>query len=192
MDIYSLVCIIEQLKEIDKRKAVKLSKLFDKYLNEKSDIRKKEIGRNIRNFIFHIFLGCLDKKTKDELYNLCMSVTAEMCDLTEAEKSWYVNAEGATQFKGNNGKYEIVGSIPRTYGKGFVLDENANDEEKRFYSHNRGMLSYIASQLDRKEEIVTNYVPKDERIPREFTELLVDYIGLSRIDSKENIKATTK
>ena len=189
MDIYSLVCIIEQLKEIDKRKAVKLSKLFDKYLKEKSDKKKKEIGRNIRNFIFHIFLDCLDKKTKDELYNLCMSVTAEMCDLTEAEKSWYVNVEGATQLQSNNGKIEIVGSIPRTYGEGFVLSENATDEEKRFYSHNHGMLSYIASQLDRKEEIVTNYVLKDERIPREFTELLVDYIGFDRIKDNENKKA---
>ena len=192
MDIYSVVCIIEQLKEIDKRKAAKLGRLFDRYLKEKSDTKKRDLVRKIRNNVFHLYLNCLDSSLKDELYNICYSVSADMVDLTEAEKSWYVNAEGAVQYSKQDGKYAIVGNIPRTYGEGYVLREDATDEEKRFYMSNHALLSSIASQLDRKEEIITYYQPKDKSIPREFTELLVDYIGFRRIDTEEYKKAAAK
>ena len=188
MDIYSVVCIIEELKEYNQRKSIKLAKLLDKYLKEKDSVKKKGYERKIKNFICNLFFNCLDRDLKNELANLCACINADRYDLEQREKSWFVSTEGAKQYKCVDGKFEIIGEVPRYYGEGFVIDEDSSAEEKRFFMENHAILSSIARDMDRKEEIVTYYQPKNDNIPRDFTETLVDFIGFSRIETKETKK----
>ena len=188
MDYLELLNIMEQLQEIDSKKAYKLCKLIMKFKDEKDYTKRKEIERRIKNFIYHLFCSCLDRSLGKELANLGVSINSDRYDLEQIEKSWFVGNEGAVQFKITDGQLEEIGAIPRYHGEGFVLDEDATDEEKRFLMMNHSILNSIARDMDRKEEIVTYYQPKDDSIPRDFTETLVDFIGFSRIDDIETKK----
>jgi hypothetical protein len=185
MDYIQLIGIMEQLKDIDSRKALKLAKLMQKHDDEKNTDKKKDYERKIKNFICNLFFNCLNRDLRNELSNLCACINADRYELEHREKSWYVGSEGAKQFRYTDGEFEEISYVPRYYGEGFVLDDNASDEEKRFFMENHAILSSIARDMDRKEEIVTYYQPKDNRIPRDFTEVLVDYIGFRRIETKE-------
>lgn len=188
MDYIQLIGIMEQLKDIDSRKALKLAKLMQKHAEEKNPDKKKNYERKIKNFICNLFFNCLDRDLENELYNLCACINADRYDLEQRDKSWFVNTEGAKKYTYVDGKFEIIGSIPRYYGEGFVLEEDASAEEKRFFMENHAILSSIARDMDRKEEIVTYYQPKNDSIPRDFTEGLVDFIGFSRIETRETKK----
>ena len=192
MDHYTIVAIIEQLKEFDMRKARKLAKLEDKYLSEKDANKKKYLGKRIRSLIYRIFLDCIDRDLGNELSNLNVCINTDEYELEQREKQWFINSKGARRLKVQDDKFIEIDMIPREYGEGFMLQEDSSDEAKRFYMTNHAILSDIAKQIDRKEEIITYYQPVDRRIPREFTETLVDFIGFDRIKSEDNKKATTK
>ena len=193
MDYNALVDIIRDLQQIQPRKAAKLGRLLDKYVDEKDKSKKKDLSRKINSFVFHIFLGCLDKRLADELYNLTVCIQEDEYEIERREnREWFVNRFGARKLEFVDGHFEEIDRVPREYKEGFVLNEGSSSDAKRFFMENYALLSSAARQMDRKEEIITFYQPKDSRISREFTEKLVDYLGLPRINNFEDRKFNAK
>ena len=191
MNIELLQTILEKLQPISKRKAKKLERLIKEYNLADTIEEKDKIEQKIHSFIFYIFLNCLEKESRKELIDIILNIN-EIC--YELEKDyWHINMDGATRIVPIAGGYIPTDHIPREYNKGFYLrneDKDQNEDspfrqkEKFFYMKNFYTLSYLSRIMDHKQEFITYYYDTKGLIDYKFTELLIDFLGMKRVEEK--------
>lgn len=172
-------------------------KLKAEYDASEDQKRKYEIRREIHKIIYRIFNGCLHKKTREELSNIGCTINEYCYQIEHKENNgWNIGNDAAKRYVPSEGKVVQVASIPREYKKGFYLEEseiNTEAEKKNkiiesnFYYQYVDYLNRISDLMDRKSDIITyEYVVADPSVDRTFVELLIDFLGFSRVtDTKK-------
>ena len=194
MNYEEIFKIIEKLKKINSIKANKLAKLVQKHMDETDPNKEKSLRTKINSYIYWIFIDLLDSDSKHNIYNLGLDIL-EDCDSIEREVSngWVIGYNGAFRYINNNGEPKVVNKIPRSYKKGFTLNEESGIEGLAFINMYGGLLTMISSRMDRREEYVTyEKKPKNKKISNELLEEFVDYFQLPKITEGEKSKEYKK
>ena len=194
MDWEQLRLIIEEMKQMMPRKAKKLIELIKCYRSSEDEAERKTWKYRIHAYIFEVFASCLQKESKNELYSLCLSINEACYDIeTATNHNWHIGESGITRLQD---KEKPIGFIPRTYKEGFHIERKEEEDEKdelehqreELFMHQYGLfLNIISRQMDRKEELITyDYVLKP-KVEKHFAELLIDYLGLTRIPEQKEL-----
>ena len=172
MNYEQLYEIIDQLSVINPWKSKKLEALVKKQVMSKDENEKKQLKRKINNFIYNLFGSCLTRESRNDFFNTSISISEDCYEV------------------------EVANFIPREYKKGFyVREREANTEEEKkqlrrefsFLFRNESLLKNISSLMDHRQELVTyGYEVKNNNIPSFFVEMLINYLGLSRVPQEEN------
>ncbi len=197
MNYEQLYEIIDQLSVINPWKAKKLEALVKKQVMSKDENEKKQLKRKINNFIYNLFGSCLTRESRNDFFNTSISISEDCYEVEQREKErWFIYNDGARRYILNGDKVEVANFIPREYKKGFyVREREANTEEEKkqlrrefsFLFRNESLLKNISSLMDHRQELVTyGYEVKNNNIPSFFVEMLINYLGLSRVPQEEN------
>ena len=187
--------IIIQLNEISPIRAKKLLRLANDYFSEEDPTLKNKLRKVIRQYVYDLYLNCLAKETRKDVVNTGVQINDFCYDLEtsvnglNARYGWFIFFDGARQIKRVNGEDQVTGFIPRTYKRGFNLGDNSTKTEIEFLRRKKSILEDISLSMDHKQELTSNYKIKNKRIPKEFVELLIDYLGLERVPTKKQIKS---
>ena len=179
--------IINGLEELNPRKAKKLRRLTNELIWEKNPTRRKTLEKKIRDVVYNIYLSCLSKKSRQDIYNTGIIISEE-CYAVErdAKDGWYIFFDGAKRLQKHGEGVTVSDVVPREYKKGFYLEEDATEKAKKFFKKYRSVLDDISLDMDHKQEMTTyDYQTKTPNIPIPFVERLVDYLGLSRIPKED-------
>lgn len=200
MERRNIDVIIEMLEDLNPRKAKKLRDLDLQELGEKNPHRRNELHLKTIDYMYYLFTGLLSNESRKEFMNISVGIN-ELCYMLEqqAGDGWVLNNYGAMRIQKNSEGVTIVGSIPREYQKGFILeDRNPQTEQERvnaekeidFYTKYSYQLDLISSEIDHKQEFLTyGYQVKNPNTPRALVELLIQTLGLPKIPSQNT---TTK
>jgi len=183
---------IDALAKINPRKAKKVLNLWKDYCNCIDEEHQNEIRAKLYNYVYSIFTSCLSRECRNELSNICVSINEDSYQIERSERMngniWHVGNDGASKYIINGDQLEIVKTIPRVYRKGYVLDFNdpTKIEERDFYFRYDDKLERISSMIDRKKDIISgDYETKNDRVDRNFVELLISFLGLKRLTDEE-------
>ena len=186
MNYNQLLEIIESLKEINPKKANKLAKLVESRLNENDSTAGKMLDQKIYNYVYSVFTDCLDKKDRDEFYSLSLCIMEDCYSIeSNAKRNLVISSDGIKEYTVKDEQVEVKSFIPREYKKGFYLEKDATDAEKKFFNNYKYLLDIIGDKMDKKEELIThNYRVKNNNISTQFMESLIDFLQLPRIKDK--------
>ena len=193
MDYNMMLSLLEEMYKVYnyEKDADYLFELIKRHVkaDEKDKSHQEDL---IRNFIFYVFLGSIDKKSKDEIYNINVNINEFRNKVEKNNPTWKIENYGAYKIKKVNDSFVVEETIKRDHENGFYLTEDSSLNAIEFMEKNSLLLNLIDKLMYRKEEIINyDYQPK-LGVPREFTEKLIDYIGFRRIEkvnsNEENIK----
>lgn len=190
MSYTELFKIIDELSYINPKKARKLSKIVKERITTKDNKKIKELDSKIWRYVHYIFMQSIDKNSRRELYNLTACIMDDILYVEGQSKGWFISSTGARKYAVADDELVVTNYIPRSYKEGFYLNEDDDptvlEENMLFLTKNSALLSTISKQMDRKEEILTNeYRPVNINVTRDFTEELIDYLDLPRINKIE-------
>lgn len=199
MDLEKLNKIIEDLQSISPLKARRLRKLTDMYQKEQDSEKKNELHIRIYNYVYHVFGSCLTRECRSDLYNTNTVINEESYSIEQRRKTGYrINMDGVERRMLQAGEVVTKSFIGRDYEKGFYMLEAPESEEDKeefarqssFYFEHVAVLNQISDYMDHKLDLVTfQYEIKDDKIPRGFTESIIDFLGLRRIDDQKRKSA---
>lgn len=195
MNLIQLNEIIQELREYSPRKSKRLERLAEVIRTETKEEKKKRLEKKIYDYVYQIFLSCLSRKSREDLAYINAIIDDECFQLEYREKNRYhIGFEGVKRKTQTDEKNITKSYIKREYQKGFFINpsvaEKTPEEQKEllaqstFYYDNINTLNEISGYMDHKLELITyEYTLKDSRIKREFTEHLISFLGLSRIEN---------
>mgnify|MGYP007056180630 CR=1 FL=1 len=195
MTYIELYQIINDLAEFNPKKAKKLQVLVDSELREQDQTKKRKISQKINNYVYNLFMSCLSKKTRQDMYNTSQCINEECYSIEQdANDGWYIMMDGAKRYSFVGDELTVISEVPRTYKGGFYLKErNPETEEERisqlkeakFFARYHSHLDQISTYMDHKQELTSNYELSDSRIPKEFVEKLITVLKLTRVPGEE-------
>ena len=166
-----------------KLKSTMLFHFIKQYFTEEDIIKKQNIKRKIRDFIYDIFTKSIDVESSKELYFCSSNINSDRFEAQKIDNTWHIENDGIYRYI--NGDFDtIVDMIPRTHEKGFYLEEDASEDAIYYMNKNEVLINSINKYMTKKEEIISNTYKPKSYVPREFTERLIDYIGFYKINNK--------
>ena len=193
MDYNMMLSLLEEMYKVNnyEKDADYLFELVKKHV--KADEKEKEYQAGvIKQFLFYTFLGAINKKSKDEIYNINVNINEFRNKVKKNNPTWRIENYGAYKLKKVDDSFVVEETIERDHENGFCLTEDSSLSAIEFMEKNNLMLNLINDYMCRKEEIINYEYQTKPGIPREFTEKLIDYIGFRRIEkvnsNEENIK----
>ena len=160
-------------------------------LIEEDPIKKKELKRKIREYIYDIFTKSIDSESSKELYFCSSNINWDRHEVQKKDSSWHVENDGI--YKYINGDFDTyVDMIPRSHEKGFYLEDDASEDAKNYILNNDVLINSINRYMTRKEEVISNTYEPKSYVTREFTEKLIDYLGFYRISDLKTIETNRK
>ncbi|MBR3211154.1 MAG: hypothetical protein IKF71_04385 [Bacilli bacterium] len=196
MNSENLRQILNELKVLSPIKAKKLKDMICQETNESDVMKQCELEQKIWNYLYQIFLSCLSKESKSSLVGAGDEINELIHTIEQkAQDGWSIYSEGAFRIEEQEGEYEVVGNIPREYGKGFLLQERTPKSEKEreyamkeleFYTTFENHLAILGGEMDFKETYLTmGYQIKNSKISSDFVELLITTLELPRLDPED-------
>ena len=193
MDYNNILKLLEEMYAVNnyEKDADYLFELVKKHVkaDEKDKSHQEDL---IRNFIFYVFLGSIDKESRNELYDINIHINESLNSVEKKNPFWKIDNYGIYKLKKVDDTLFVAETINRDHDNGFYLTDDSSLSAIEFMEKNHSMLNLINKLMSRKEEIINyDYQPK-LGVPREFTEKLIDYIGFRRIEkvnsNEDNIK----
>lgn len=176
--------------ELKKRKGIfliyfcLLRRLVNKYYRETKEYTKNQLSSKIRALIFNLYLKCLPKDISSKIRDLSVSINEDehniIAEANSEQSGWNIGFTGAKRLELTEKGYKVTDFIPREYNNGFILEEDASKEAKDFYKKKSFNLRVLSKKMDEYMDLVTYSEPKPE-IPREFLELITNYLDLTRV-----------
>lgn len=187
MNYLMLHQIIKYLEELNPGKARKLKRLLNAEKEETDPTKKKQIESKIHQFVYNVYMGSLARESRNDIYNTSMTINEDCYTLEQdANDGWYIFFDGAKRLQSTEDGIKVINHVPREYKQGFYLKEDFDAKEAAFLKKYHHMLDTISKNMDHKQELTTfDYQTKSPWIPVEFVELLVDFLGLTRIPQEE-------
>ena len=183
MDYNNILKLLEEMYKVNnyEKDADYLFELVKKHVkaDEKDKSHQEDL---IRNFIFYVFLGSIDKESRNELYDINININESLNSVEKKNPFWKIDNYGIYKLKKVDDTLFVAETINRDHDNGFYLTDDSSLSAIEFMEKNHSMLNLINKLMSRKEEIINyDYQPK-LGVPIEFTEKLIDYIGFRRIE----------
>ena len=191
MNYTELIDIIERLKTVEPKKAKKLAKQLYKCLCETDTVKLHQAEKRLNESVFYVFISLIDEKSAYTILHLGLGIK-EQEHLIEQEtgNGWKVYQDGCYKYGKVNDEVKVVGEIPRYYQAGYVVPVDATDDVRVFYEENKDKLKILSEDIDRHQKCLTfDYKVRDLSVPRDLTEQMIDYLGLSRVIKKEYLES---
>lgn len=188
MDTEKIMEIIQTLDQISMSKARKLLNLLNEYVFESpSKEEKEQKSKEIRNFLYRIFLKSMDRHTRNKFINTSVCIN-EFSYQIEG-KEWVVAYDGVYKYDINeNDDMEKSLEIKRTHSEGFIPVTD-DKETRKYYRDNNVVLTEISRHMDYVEEVV-DHIDMYAKPNISFTLLnqIIEALDLPRT-KKENKKS---
>ena len=187
---------IEIATEMAKIKGLKLKSnmlfhFIKLYLVEEDQIKKQELKRKIREYIYNVFSKSIDPESSKEIYFCSSNINWDRHEIQKKDSSWHVEHDGIYKYI-NDDFNTIIDMIPRSHEKGFYLEDDASEDAKNYILDNDILINSINRYMTRKENVISNTYEPKSYVPREFTERLIDYLGFYRISDFNTIESNRK
>ena len=95
---YELYDLMKQISEVDKKASKKLFNLIYEHLSEKNENNKQKIETNIRTLLFNEFMSLIDKKSREELYNININIAEDAHSIESKFPRWFITNYGAEKY----------------------------------------------------------------------------------------------